>query len=41
MLARLGEIPEPGDGVEADGYRIEVASVEGARISSVLVEPSE
>jgi CBS domain containing-hemolysin-like protein len=41
VLARLGEIPEPGDGVEADGYRIEVASVEGARISSVLVEPSE
>ena len=39
VLARLGEIPEPGDSVEADGYRIEVATVDGARISTVLVKP--
>jgi len=39
VLSRLGEIPEPGDGVETDGYRIEVATVDGARISTVLVEP--
>ena len=41
VLARLGEIPEPGDGIEADGYRIEVATVDGARISTVLVEALE
>ena len=39
VLARLGEIPEPGDSVEAAGYRIEVDTVDGARISTVLVEP--
>jgi len=39
VLARLGEIPEAGDSVDADGYRIEVADVDGARISTVLVEP--
>jgi CBS domain containing-hemolysin-like protein len=41
VLARLGEIPEPGDQVAADGYRIEVASVDGARISTVTVERIE
>ncbi len=41
VLARLGEIPSPGDGVEAGGYRIEVATVDGARISTVVVEPLE
>jgi CBS domain containing-hemolysin-like protein len=39
VLARLGEIPEPGDGVEEDGYRVEVAEVDGARVSTVRVEP--
>ena len=39
VLARLGEIPEPGDSVETDGYRIEVGTVDGARISTVAVEP--
>jgi len=39
VLARLGEIPEPGNSVEVDGYRIEVGAVDGARISTVLVEP--
>jgi len=41
VLARLGEIPEPGDGIEADSYRIEVATVDGARVSTVTVEPLE
>jgi len=41
VLARLGEIPEPGDHVEADGHRVEVSTVEGARISTVVVEPLE
>ncbi|WP_324661635.1 hemolysin family protein [Haloarcula sediminis] len=39
VLARLGEIPEPGDTVEAAGYRIEVDTIDGARISTVTVEP--
>ena len=41
VLSRLGQVPEPGDSVEADGYRIEVATVDGARISTVLVESTE
>ena len=39
VLARLGRIPESGDHIEADGYRIEVTAVEGARISTVEVGP--
>jgi len=38
VLSRLGQIPEPGDSVEVDGYRIEVGAVHGARISTVVVE---
>ena len=41
VLARLGQIPEPGDQVEADGYRIDVVEVDGARISAVTVERIE
>ena len=41
VLARLGQIPEPGDSVETDGYSIEVAAVDGARISTVAIEPLE
>ncbi len=38
VLARLGQIPESGDQVEVDGYRIEVAAVDGARVSTVTVD---
>jgi len=35
VLDRLGRAPEPGDRIEADGYEIEVAAVDGARISAL------
>ena len=41
VLARLGQVPEPGDQVTADGHRIEVAAVDGTRISTVVVQPLE
>jgi len=41
VLARLGQVPEPGDQVTADGHRIEVAAVDGTRISAVVVQPLE
>jgi len=37
VLDRLGRAPEVGDRIEADGYAFEVARVEGARVSEVLV----
>ncbi|USZ69764.1 hemolysin family protein (plasmid) [Halorussus salilacus] len=37
VLDRLGRAPEVGDRVEADGYTLEVAAVDGARVSAVVV----
>ncbi|WP_435177647.1 hemolysin family protein [Halorussus sp. AFM4] len=37
VLDRLGRAPEIGDAIEVDGYRLEVAQVDGARISTVVV----
>ena len=37
VLARLGRAPEVGDRVEIAGHVVEVTSVDGARISTVLV----
>ena len=37
VLDRLGRAPEVGDRIEADGYALEVAEVDGARISTVVV----
>ena len=37
VLDRLGRAPEVGDSVEIEGYRLEVARVDGARISTVVV----
>ena len=37
VLDRLGRAPEVGDSIDADGYQIEVARVDGARISTVVV----
>ena len=37
VLDRLGRAPEVGDRIEADGHALEVAEVDGARISTVVV----
>jgi CBS domain containing-hemolysin-like protein len=37
VLDRLGRAPEVGDRIEADGYYLDVAEVDGARISTVVV----
>jgi CBS domain containing-hemolysin-like protein len=42
VLEELDRAPEPGDSIEVDGHRIEVESVEGSRISTLLVrKPDE
>ncbi|WP_178917564.1 hemolysin family protein [Natronomonas gomsonensis] len=37
VLDRLGRAPEVGDSIEADGYGVEVTSVDGARISTLRI----
>ncbi len=39
VMAELGRLPEIGDEVEANGYRLAVAAVDGRRTSRVLVTP--
>jgi CBS domain containing-hemolysin-like protein len=41
VLERLDRAPEPGDSVEIDGHVIEVESVAGSRISTLLVREAE
>ena len=41
MLDRLGRAPEADDEIEADGYRISVLRVDGARIAAVELWPSQ
>ncbi|AHG04529.1 cobalt transporter [Halobacterium sp. DL1] len=42
VLDRLGRAPEVGDEVEADGYRLSVEGVDGARVTSIVIrEPDE
>jgi CBS domain containing-hemolysin-like protein len=39
VLERLGRIPEPGDEVEVDGWRLTVAEMDRHRIAEVTVHP--
>jgi putative hemolysin len=39
LMADLGHLPEVGDRVEADGYRLDVVEVDGRRVARVLVTP--
>ncbi|MFB6227035.1 MAG: hemolysin family protein [Halobacteriales archaeon] len=41
VLDRLGEVPEPGEEIEAAGHVVTVTGVEGSRISSVRIRESE
>ncbi|MEF8813107.1 MAG: hemolysin family protein [Halovenus sp.] len=38
VLDRLDRAPEPGDSIQADGYIIEVESVDGTRISTLAIQ---
>ena len=41
VLDRLGRAPETGDAVRDDGFVLEVRSVDGARVSTLLIGPAE
>ncbi len=41
VLSRLGRAPEVGDSVEADGFRLRVDAVDGARVTAVGVREAE
>jgi hypothetical protein len=40
MLDLVGRVPEPGDFVEADGFRLTALDVRGRRIGRVRIEPT-
>jgi CBS domain containing-hemolysin-like protein len=40
MLDRLGRVPDPGDSVEVDGFRLTALNVRGRRIGRVRIEPT-
>ena len=40
MLDLLGRVPDPGDSVEVDGFRLTAVDVRGRRIERVRIEPT-
>jgi CBS domain containing-hemolysin-like protein len=38
VIERLGRVPEPGDVVEVDGLRLEVAGVHDGQVDEVRIE---
>jgi CBS domain containing-hemolysin-like protein len=40
MLDLAGRVPDPGDSVEVDGFRLTAVDVRGRRIGRVLIEPT-
>ena len=40
-LDRLGRAPKPSDTIRDDGFVLEVRSVDGARVSTLLIGPAE
>jgi len=41
VFAEFDRAPKPGDSVETDGYDVEVTAVEGTRISTVQIHPTD
>ena len=41
VLDRLGRIPDVGDGFAFDGWRLEVAEMDGLRVATVTIERSD
>ena len=40
MLDLVGRVPDPGDSVEVDGFRLTAVDVRGRRIGRVRIEPT-
>jgi CBS domain containing-hemolysin-like protein len=40
MLDLVGRVPEPGDSVEVDGFRLTALDVRDRRIGRVRIEPT-
>jgi hypothetical protein len=40
MLDLMGRVPDPGDSVEVDGFRLTAVDVRGRRIERVQIEPT-
>ena len=40
MLDLIGRVPDPGDSVEVDGFRLTAVDVRGRRIERVRIEPT-
>jgi putative hemolysin len=40
ILDRLGRVPDPGDSVEVDGFRLTALNVRGRRIGRVRIDPT-
>jgi CBS domain containing-hemolysin-like protein len=40
MLDRVGRVPDEGDSVEVDGFRLTALDVHGRRIGRVRIEPT-
>jgi putative hemolysin len=40
MLDLVGRVPDAGDSVEVDGYRLTAVDVRGRRIGRVRIEPT-
>jgi CBS domain containing-hemolysin-like protein len=40
MLDLAGRVPDPGDSVEVDGFRLTAVDVRGRRIGRVRIEPT-
>ena len=40
MLDLVGRVPDPGDSVEVDGFRLTAVDVRGRRIERVRIEPT-
>ena len=40
MLDLAGRVPDPGDSVEVDGFRLTALDVRGRRIGRVRIEPT-
>jgi hypothetical protein len=39
MLDLVGRVPDPGDSVDVDGFRLTAVDVRGRRIDRVRIEP--
>ena len=40
MLDLMGRVPDPGDSVEVDGFRLTAVDVRGRRIERIRIEPT-